>query len=66
MGLYGRNAGNLLKEMDRNASSFKEKPIGPLGMHVKIKEGKREWARPVELCLGQNKYINIYISLFIY
>jgi|SRR5579862_86888 len=36
----------------RNRSQFREMPIGPLGLHVKVK--RKEWAKICEVIFGRN------------
>jgi chromosome segregation ATPase len=51
----GRNAGPLKKLCDMvqtRASSFSTSPIGPIGMHIKLKD--QAWANAVEDHIGQS------------
>jgi chromosome segregation ATPase len=51
----GRNAPEKLRKLvelvKKRASEFSQPPIGPIGMHVRLKEEK--WADAVEECIGQ-------------
>jgi chromosome segregation ATPase len=37
---------------DIDKARFRERPIGPVGLHVKMKDGRGEWSQAVEKILG--------------
>lgn len=49
--LFGDRMPQLIEDIERNASSFHRKPVGPIGMYVELKE--RKWALPVEAIIGK-------------
>lgn len=50
--MYGRNIPHTLELIEQYANRFKQKPKGPLGAYIKLKDKK--WAVAVEGYLGQN------------
>ncbi len=50
--VYGQPVARALREIEKNKRRFKEPPIGPIGMHVKVKQGKEEWAAAAENAIG--------------
>ena len=50
---FGRNIGQVMNAINQSKSKFKEMPIGPLGMHVKLEPGHgRQWGKAVEKNMG--------------
>ena len=43
----------VVVEIQRRRNEFKEMPIGPLGVHVKIRESKEQWADICENIFGR-------------
>jgi chromosome segregation ATPase len=50
--LFDRNMPEAVRRIEAQMSRFREKPIGPLGMHVKIL--KEEWTPICEQLFGKN------------
>lgn len=49
---YGDKMERLVNEIKRQAAKFSAPPLGPLGLHVKLKEDATQWAGPVENAIG--------------
>lgn len=49
---YGQQIERLVDEINRQAAKFSAPPLGPLGMHIKLKEDATQWAGPVENAIG--------------
>ncbi len=49
---FGENMPAALEDVRRAAASFSRPPIGPAGMHIRLKE--REWAVALESIIGVN------------
>eukprot|EP01083_Nonionella_stella_P261358 889995_1 len=47
---FGSRTSEILREIDRNQARFHVKPIGPIGLHIKVED--REWLKAVEACLS--------------
>jgi len=46
---------SAIKEIQRNKARFREMPIGPLGLYVKVLPGKaHDWAKICETIFGRN------------
>lgn len=45
---FDRNMERVLRAIESKKNSFSTPPIGPLGMHVTIREGFEKWARPIQ------------------
>ncbi|XP_063955858.1 structural maintenance of chromosomes protein 6-like [Lytechinus pictus] len=52
--LYGDYMPNLLAEIERSAARFHQKPLGPVGSFLKLKDVR--WALGVESCLKRLMY----------
>ena len=50
--VYGEGAVRVVREMEKLRSRFRDAPVGPLGLHIKVKDGKQEWGRSVENAIG--------------
>lgn len=46
--VYGEAVMGVVREIQRQKKRFREVPVGPIGLHVKVKDGAQEWAGPVE------------------
>uniref|UniRef100_A0AC34GXS6 RecF/RecN/SMC N-terminal domain-containing protein n=1 Tax=Panagrolaimus sp. ES5 TaxID=591445 RepID=A0AC34GXS6_9BILA len=52
MARFGRDTTNILKYIEQYANKFSKKPIGPVGMHVKLHDKK--WENGVEFLMKNN------------
>lgn len=52
LNLYGRNMSNLVNTIKACQHKFKKLPVGPIGLHVKLKDNK--WAVAIEGYFGSN------------
>ena len=50
--VYGEHAVKVVNEMQRQRNRFREAPVGPIGLHIKVKDGKQEWAASIENAIG--------------
>ena len=50
LSLFGRGVPRLVQEIKRNERMFSHPPIGPIGIHVKLKNQK--WGKAVEEHMG--------------
>jgi len=50
--VYGEGAGRVVREMEKMRSRFRDSPVGPIGLHIKVKDGKQEWGGSVENAIG--------------
>jgi structural maintenance of chromosomes protein 6 len=53
LSVYHKNMPAVVVEIQRRKNEFKEMPIGPLGVHVKIRESKEQWADICENIFGR-------------
>jgi chromosome segregation ATPase len=53
LSVYHKNMPAVMVEIQRRKKEFKDIPIGPLGVHVKIKESKEQWADICENIFGR-------------
>jgi structural maintenance of chromosomes protein 6 len=49
---FHQNMPAAMEAIKRNRNQFKDMPIGPLGIHVKVK--RQEWAKLCEVIFGKN------------
>jgi len=49
---YHQNMPRAMDMIQRSRNQFKQLPIGPLGVHVKVK--RQEWSRICEVIFGRN------------
>eukprot|EP00941_MAST-03F_sp_MAST-3F-sp1_P002344 g2344.t1 len=49
--VYGQNLPDLLKLIERNKRHFNRMPLGPLGLHIKLKD--KQWGKAVEANVKQ-------------
>lgn len=55
LGKFHNGMPNAFKEIQRHIREFRDPPIGPLGMHVKLKDPRDEdWVRILERMFGRN------------
>ncbi|KAL9096432.1 MAG: hypothetical protein Q9165_001429 [Trypethelium subeluteriae] len=52
-GAYHPNTSNLLRAIQAE-TRFRERPVGPLGQHIRLKPSKTEWSSIIERTLGGN------------
>ena len=52
---FGRNVSQVMNAINQSKSKFREMPIGPLGMYVKLEPGQgRQWGKAVEKSIGKS------------
>jgi chromosome segregation ATPase len=52
---FHNNMPNAFREIQRRVKEFRDAPIGPLGMHVKLRDPKDEdWVKILEKMFGKN------------
>lgn len=49
---YGRNIPAVLKQINERASEFHHKPIGPIGLFIKLKDP--QWSKPMDAIIGSH------------
>ncbi len=52
---YGNNMSGLISLINENESRFASRPVGPIGLHVKLKPGCEKWAGLIEMNLSRGK-----------
>lgn len=59
---FGQDFVNLERAIDSewNRGSFSERPVGPLGAFLKVKD--QSWAAPIELCLGSGNLTSYIVN----
>lgn len=58
--LYGQGMPAFLRELRNQSRRFTSPPIGPLGMHIKVKEEYKQYALPIEAMIGKtNNYVEL-------
>ena len=51
--LFGRNVPQILTKIKQRARQFRDVPVGPVGLHVKLADGMNGWEAPIEACIGK-------------
>jgi hypothetical protein len=49
---FGAKLPDLLNAIDHNQHRFSRRPIGPLGLHVRVPEVHKQWATAIDACIG--------------
>ena len=55
--VYGDRMVNIVREIQRRTAEFRDVPIGPLGLHIKVKDEYKEWSRPLEAAIGTSSRV---------
>ena len=49
---WGSKVDEIRREINKQRSRFDQEPVGPLGLHVKLKPQMDKWAKPISACLN--------------
>ena len=58
---YGQDAQKMAAAIKRNEHKFHHPPVGPVGSHIKMREGQKESTSAVEIALGRKRLHTVLV-----